>query len=381
MLEKKVIKVEDLGKSNLPVPPAEDALAEYGHQFQGRFRQDIKPLVISQPEGPSFEVDGYQVRWQGFSLHLGFTAREGLVLYNVTHTRVDPLTNTVETRPIIWRAAFTEMVVPYGDPTPPNVRKNAFDAGEDGLGNSANSLTLGCDCLGCIRYFDVFLLDKYVGRAASALRPPVARDSRVGPRARARARAGRGDAREERHLPARGGRRRAVEAPGLAHRRRRDPARPPPGGVVHGLHLQLHLRCARASRPLARPAPLTRAAGFYYIIRMDGSFHFQVMLTGVVNTSSLLPEVRSLAPAARALASVLTRALACVHAEHEPQVWHAGVSDAERAHPPALLHREARLCHRRPPQPRGGGASGSQPARPREPAAQRVLRAEDAHCQ
>jgi len=36
--------------------------------------------------------------------------------------------------------------------------KNAFDAGEDGLGRNANSLVLGCDCLGVIHYFDANLV-------------------------------------------------------------------------------------------------------------------------------------------------------------------------------------------------------------------------------
>ena len=46
------------------------------------------------------------------------------------------------------------MVVPYGDPGPTHYFKNAFDAGENGVGIAASSLTLGCDCLGEIRYFD-----------------------------------------------------------------------------------------------------------------------------------------------------------------------------------------------------------------------------------
>jgi len=36
--------------------------------------------------------------------------------------------------------------------------KNAFDAGEDGLGRNANSLVLGCDCLGLIHYWDANLV-------------------------------------------------------------------------------------------------------------------------------------------------------------------------------------------------------------------------------
>ena len=38
------------------------------------------------------------------------------------------------------RLSFIEMVVPYGDPNDPHYRKNAFDAGEDGLGINAHSL-------------------------------------------------------------------------------------------------------------------------------------------------------------------------------------------------------------------------------------------------
>ena len=51
------------------------------------------------------------------------------------------------------------MVVPYGDPGPTQRRKNAFDVGEYGMGMCANSLELGCDCLGLIRYFDAHLCD------------------------------------------------------------------------------------------------------------------------------------------------------------------------------------------------------------------------------
>jgi primary-amine oxidase len=51
------------------------------------------------------------------------------------------------------------MVVPYGDPRHPNYLKNAFDAGEDGVGIGVHSLELGCDCVGHIYYFDVMMCD------------------------------------------------------------------------------------------------------------------------------------------------------------------------------------------------------------------------------
>ena len=73
---------------------------------------------------------------------------EGLILHDVGYE------DDGRVRPILFRASVTEMVVPYGDPGPMHGWKNAFDAGEWGLGRMANSLALGCDCLGVIHYFD-----------------------------------------------------------------------------------------------------------------------------------------------------------------------------------------------------------------------------------
>ena len=61
-------------------------------------------------------------------------------------------------RPVAHRLSFVEMVVPYGDPNDPHYRKNAFDAGEDGLGKNAHSLKRVCfllvDCVD-IQFFGV----------------------------------------------------------------------------------------------------------------------------------------------------------------------------------------------------------------------------------
>ena len=59
------------------------------------------------------------------------------------------------------RASLVEMVVPYGDPSPVQHKKNAFDAGEYNIGALANSLALGCDCLGEIQYFDGIVTDSH----------------------------------------------------------------------------------------------------------------------------------------------------------------------------------------------------------------------------
>jgi primary-amine oxidase len=45
--------------------------------FPDGVRKDLKPFVITQPEGPSFEIDGYQISWQKWRLRVGFNVREG----------------------------------------------------------------------------------------------------------------------------------------------------------------------------------------------------------------------------------------------------------------------------------------------------------------
>ena len=138
-----LIGVED--ERVLPVPMDD---ANYGEKFLETWREDIKPLEIVQPEGPSFQVDGWNVTWQKWSFRVGFNQREGLVLHDIRYN------DDGVSRPIMYRASLAEMTVPYGDTSLTQRRKNAFDAGEYGLGACADSLELGCDCLGEIYYFN-----------------------------------------------------------------------------------------------------------------------------------------------------------------------------------------------------------------------------------
>ena len=143
-----VLRVEDLGPVTLP--PGSGA---YAADRVGELRGDLKPLEIVQPQGPSFDVRGWEVRWQRWRLHLGFTAREGLILHTVGYE------DQGRVRPVLWRASVAELFIPYADPRPYQGWRNAYDIGEIGIGILTNSLELGCDCLGDIRYLDVELAD------------------------------------------------------------------------------------------------------------------------------------------------------------------------------------------------------------------------------
>jgi len=144
-----IIEVEDHGV--FPIPATS---GRYVPEATGRPARDgLRPLEIVQPAGPSFDVSGWEVSWQSWHLRLGFTAREGLVLHQIGYHDGGRL------RPIVYRASFAELIVPYADPGPAGYRKSAFDIGEYGIGVLSNSLELGCDCLGHIHYFDVDLCD------------------------------------------------------------------------------------------------------------------------------------------------------------------------------------------------------------------------------
>ncbi len=149
MARGEVLDVSDHGV--VPQPPE---LGSYYPEDNGPLRPDLKPLRITQPEGPSCTVIGNLVSWQRWSLRVSLDPHEGLVLHTVGYEDGGAI------RSILHRASISEMVVPYGDPGPLHGWKNTFDAGEWGLGRMANSLALGCDCLGEIYYFDAITADE-----------------------------------------------------------------------------------------------------------------------------------------------------------------------------------------------------------------------------
>lgn len=112
------------------------------------------PLDIVQPDGPGFTLDGHLLTWERWSMRVSVADVEGLVLHQITWH------DDHGERPVLYRAALGDMVVPYGSTMTNHWWKNAFDAGEIGLAQLLNSLELGCDCLGEIRYLDSLAVDQ-----------------------------------------------------------------------------------------------------------------------------------------------------------------------------------------------------------------------------
>ncbi|WP_221585457.1 primary-amine oxidase [Microbacterium sp. G2-8] len=142
--QKKVLRIVETDVTHTP----EESGDYLDPAVRGEERTGLKPISITQPEGVSFSLEDGVLSWQNWSVRLGFNGREGLTLHELAfddHGR---------TRPVMYRGSISEMVVNYGDVSPTNSWQNYYDVSEYQFGRLANSLELGCDCLGEITYVD-----------------------------------------------------------------------------------------------------------------------------------------------------------------------------------------------------------------------------------
>jgi len=112
--------------------------------------QAPKPMEIRFPEGTSIRTNGHEVSWLDWKFRIGIEERSGLVLYQTTFRG----------RPVLYRAAPSEMAVPYGDPgwriwMP-------LDIGWVGLGGdySKTSLAPGFDVPDHAQFFESVIHDE-----------------------------------------------------------------------------------------------------------------------------------------------------------------------------------------------------------------------------
>jgi primary-amine oxidase len=226
-----VLRVDDHGV--VPLPPES---GNWSGTYLPAPRKNLRPLKIEQADGPSFAVAGHEVSWQKWRFRIGFTPREGLVLHDVRYRDGD------RERPVLQRAAVSEMVVPYGDPAEKYFRKNAFDIGEYGIGAMANPLAQGCDCLGTVRYFDAHLADSR-GRPVTIRNAVCLHEEDAGILWK--------------HTDWRNG--------------------------------QSEVRRSRRLSASFFAAVGNYDYGFYWHFYQDGSIQFEVKLTGIMNTTALAP--------------------------------------------------------------------------------------------
>ena len=143
MNNNKVVDVMDLGA----VPIAKGA-QEFSAAANAPLREAVKPLLISQPDGPSFTVHGQEISWQKWHFRYSMQPMKGLILYQVGYQDQGKI------RSIMYKGGISDMLVPYGDPAKTWSFRNAFDVGEYGLGKTAHPLEAGKDVPPNAVFFD-----------------------------------------------------------------------------------------------------------------------------------------------------------------------------------------------------------------------------------
>jgi primary-amine oxidase len=146
---RKVERVIDTGVRPIP------AAADLSQAANAPLRERPRPLVHGQPHGPSFRIHGNEIRWQQWRFRVSIHPREGLLLHTVGYE------DAGRVRSILYRASLSEMLVPYADPESTWSFRNAFDAGEYGIGRLTNDLERGTDAPDHARFLPAIFADDH----------------------------------------------------------------------------------------------------------------------------------------------------------------------------------------------------------------------------
>ncbi|MFF2484518.1 primary-amine oxidase [Paenibacillus sp. NPDC058071] len=145
---KKVVKIYDYANPPVPTDPN-----DYSKVIKSKRTEQIKPLIISQPNGASFDVAGNQIDWQNWNFHFRLDPRVGPIVSTVTYD------DDGNKRKIMYEGYMGGMMVPYGDPEPAWLYKIFMDAGEYGVGMSTRPLNIGSDVPKNATLFDAAIND------------------------------------------------------------------------------------------------------------------------------------------------------------------------------------------------------------------------------
>ena len=106
------------------------------------------PMIVLQPNGAGFEMDGYVIEWQKWKFHVRPDHRVGMVISTVTYGEND------EERRIMYEGFLSEIFVPYMDPSFGWYPRNFIDLGEYTAGGFTTPLQRGLDAPDYAHYMD-----------------------------------------------------------------------------------------------------------------------------------------------------------------------------------------------------------------------------------
>jgi primary-amine oxidase len=146
---RKVVRVIDSG-----AVPTSRASADHGPEMVGPTREIPSPILVQQPAGPGFTLEGHEVSWQNWKFHFRIDPRSGLVVSRVRYADND------EERSVLYQGSLSEIFVPYMDPSEGWYFITYFDVGEINWG-LASSLERGSDCPELASFFDAVYVNDF----------------------------------------------------------------------------------------------------------------------------------------------------------------------------------------------------------------------------
>jgi primary-amine oxidase len=160
---KKIVRFSDYGA--VPMPKSTSFYdADGGDPLPG-----TKPIVVSQPEGPSFAIDKGEVSWQNWRFRFRLDTRVGAVLNLVSYV------DGGKPRSILYEGSLSELYVPYMDPEETWNSHVFIDAGDyfPTLGTGTiKPMMPGVDCPDYAKFFSATFFNPHTG--GPSIRPYMA---------------------------------------------------------------------------------------------------------------------------------------------------------------------------------------------------------------
>ena len=133
--ERELVSLIDTGP--VPIP---DTPVDLDEASVGGLRVPPNAISLVQAGGPSFQVDGHEVSWQGWQFHFRLDPRLGPIISLVRYN------DDGNMRSILYQGSLSEIFIPYMDPDVGWYFRTYLDAGENGVGKLAVALQSGLDC-------------------------------------------------------------------------------------------------------------------------------------------------------------------------------------------------------------------------------------------
>ncbi len=130
------------------VVPMATVNADFDAMSIDKTREVPGPIMVSQPSGAGFSMEGHVIEWQKWKFHVKPDHRVGLIISTVTYKDGD------EERPVMFQGNLSEIFVPYMDPSFGWFSRNFIDAGEYTAGGLVKPLFPGLDAPDYAYYMD-----------------------------------------------------------------------------------------------------------------------------------------------------------------------------------------------------------------------------------